>query len=129
MNSSSPANTQYAIGVNTDGAPKWLHENTSSGAQIYQPTGVSMPIGLCHFAATRTSQVIQFYLNGQPFGDPSSALIAPNGGSTSVFRIGNHTGLTAIAAIRSLKIVTSALSAAQIKNEYYLTLGNIYGRT
>jgi hypothetical protein len=89
---------------------------------------------LQHFAVTRTSNVIRFYSNGVQVGAASSALTTPTDGSASLLFVGGTggTGSTERFYTRfymsSLKVIASALTAAQVKSEYNRTLGGRLGR-
>ncbi len=106
----------------------WTQESGSGSPTSYNLTDHVIPrTYLCHVAATRASNVIRFYLNGRTFGAASSALTTPDGGTTSVFRIGGDAAQNAVQGnIASLKVVASALSASQIAGEFNLTLGSYY---
>lgn len=107
----------------------WTQESGSGAATSYALTNRVLPrTVLCHVAATRTSNVIQFYLNGRAFGAASSALTTPDGGTTSVFRVGGDASQNAVVGnISSLKVIASSLSAAQVAAEFNRTLGPLYG--
>lgn len=107
----------------------WTQESGTGTPTSYNLTDHVLPrTVLCHVAATRTSNVIQFYLNGRTFGSASSALTTPDGGTTSVFRLGGDAAQNGVQGnIASLKVIASALSAAQIAGEFNLTLGDYYG--
>lgn len=86
------------------------------------------PLSPFHFAMTRISNVVQFYINGRPWGAASSTLTTPDGGGSGRFRIGgpgNVGGPEGVTA--SVKLVASGLTAAQIAAEYNRTLGGFYG--
>lgn len=122
-------NIQYAINIPSGLMGfTWTQESGSGSATSYAlSTRVLTRTVVHHFAATRTSNVIQFYLNGRAFGVASSALTTPDGGTTSVFRIGGDGAQNAITGnIASLKVIASALSASQIAGEFNLTLGSYY---
>lgn len=107
----------------------WMQESGSGAATSYALTTRVLPrTSVVHLAATRSSNVIQYYLNGRPFGAASSALTTPDGGTTSVFRVGGDAAQNAVNGnISSLKVIASALSAAQVAAEFNLTLGAFYG--
>lgn len=127
--SSSANNIQYSVGVGPAGLPLWRQAHGSGTVVSYSPTGFGMPSDLCHLAVTRTSNVVQFYLNGRVLGPASSALTAPDGGSTSVLFIGDVAGGSNVeCCLHSLKIVASALTAAQVKGEYNRCLGAVFGQ-
>ncbi len=124
------SNNVWQLDITAGGAPRWVQDISTGSTAVYIPTGVSMPFDLCHFAVTRTSDVIQFYLNGLPFGAASGTLATATGGTASTFHIGNIEGIVSQAlecALGSLKIVATARSAAEIKAEYNRCLGSVYG--
>lgn len=102
----------------------------SAGANhTFSSTGVSnrgLPRNemLFYCAMVRESNVYTFYLQGLPYGTASGTLTAPTGGTAAFLVVRSDAASPDIAA---LKIVGSALSAAQIKAEYNRTLGAAYG--
>lgn len=127
--SSSANNIQYSVGIGPAGLPLWRQAHGSGTVASYSPTGFGIPSDLCHLAVTRTSNVVQFYLNGRVLGPASSALTAPDGGSTSVLFIGDIAGGSNVeCCLHSLKIVASALTATQVKGEYNRCLGAVFGQ-
>lgn len=102
----------------------------SSGTNIVYDLDELMPTTLCHFAMTRTSNVIQFYLNGRTLGAASSTLSTPAGGTSGLFSIGGDTNGPLpgpVVTMASVKVIGSALNATQVKSEYTRTLGGFYG--
>lgn len=82
--------------------------------------------GVYHWAMVRANAQVQFYLNGALAGAASSGLLAPTGGGSGTFTIGGTPGsavFDAQCAIASVKLIGSALSAAQVLAEYDRTLG------
>jgi len=110
----------------------WLSESGAGVDATYANPGPES-IGLIHnimyIAATRISNVVQFYVNGLPFGAPSAALTPPDGATSSKLFIGcdvtTSPGTNPI--IFSAKVIASGLNAAQIKAEYNRTMGPAYG--
>jgi hypothetical protein len=82
---------------------------------------------LCHLAVTRTSNVIQFYVNGRPYGNASTALVTPTGGADSRLRLGSTLAVRSKGIMASAKLIASALTAAQIRAEYQLCMGWSFG--
>jgi hypothetical protein len=124
-------NSLYAVVVDANGVSFWWERGSNTQFNWYPTPALFLPPGPNHFAVTRASNVIQFYLNGRPWGDPSPTQLAPTGGSISGLCIGNSddsVGYFPPGALADFKIVAGALSAAQIKAEYNLSLGQIYGQ-
>lgn len=122
-------NVLYAIQLTgNNGALSWLSES-GSGVNATYTANLGPGLGLCHVAATRTSNVVQFYLNGRAQGAASSALTTPVGGSNGRLFIGypdvGYLGPECV--MSSLKICNTALTAAQIATEYNTTLGPVFG--
>jgi len=125
-------NEQYQLGFTSDGYGFiWVQEFGAANFSFVTLSGVTLPLNqLCHFAVTRTSNVIQYYLNGQPLGAASTALTTPTGGSISTLKVGGSEDGASFGPpmmMASLKIIASALTSAQILGEYRLTLGQLYG--
>jgi hypothetical protein len=84
--------------------------------------GYGPPVGVVsHVAMVRTANQVQFYLNGRAVGAPSVGLLQPTAGAPPLqrFEVGGATGLSQPfwGWIASVKIVKSALSAAQVLRE------------
>lgn len=119
-------NTLYSYGINSDSLA-WLSESASGTDATYNNNRLP-PLGsLCHFAVRRLSNVIQFFVNGLPFGAASGTLATPTGGTTAFLSLGGAGGTTPLCALCSQKLILSGLSNAQIKAEYNRTLGGYLG--
>lgn len=131
--STSSDNTLYSVGMDSTvngGSLFWRSHHGTLVADSYTINNNPGPLVLNHFAVTRTSNVIQFYLNGTVLGSASSALTAATGGTNSKLRIGSAvTSFQPVQAsiLASVKVLASALTADQIRGEYNNTLGNFYG--
>lgn len=124
---SSVSNILYSIGISTGGFPEWIQQHGSNVSDTYTLTTDIFPSGLFHLAVTRTSDVIQMYVNGVPLGAASGTLTTATGGSGSSFRFGTQGGAPLAVALASLKVIGSALTAAQVKAEYNRTFGPVFG--
>lgn len=123
----SADNSLYGIDmVSGTGNVGFFSENNSGVDQYYALTE-RPPLNPFHFAATRISNVIQFYLNGKAWGAPSSTLTAPTGGSSGRFRVGLSASFGPEGVIASLKVIASGLTPTQVASEYNRTLGGLYG--
>lgn len=122
-------NVQYQLGWSDSGRLRWRQEFGASGTPAEHLTTASPSLNLpplrdiYYIAATRIGQVVQFYINGLPFGSASSALTAPDGGTSAVLRV----GVGGSWACMGLKISDGGLSDAQIKAEYNRTMGVAFG--
>ncbi len=125
---SSTNNRLYGVEFDSSGFPKWTQQHGTQDSSGGSFTCTDMfPPKLCHFAVTRISNVVQFYCNGLPLGSPSGSLTAPTGGSASVFHLGQGATAAGEGIVRSMKVIASGLSAAQVKAEYNRCLGNVFG--
>jgi hypothetical protein len=124
---SSTNNRLYGVEFDSSGFPKWTQQHgtqdSTGGAFVCSNM---FPPELCHFAVTRISNVVQFYCNGLPLGSPSGTLTAPTGGGSSVFHLGQGATAACEGIVRSLKIIATGLSAAQVKAEYNRCLGTVF---
>src|SRR6185369_8603719 len=85
----SDTNYMYYYALNaTDGNFTLISEN-GAGTNATYTLNDGPGLGLCHVAVTRTSNVIQFYLNGRAYGAASSTLVTPDGGGSGRFRVGS----------------------------------------
>lgn len=122
-------NQLYGLKYDTAPAVLWLQES-GAGVNATHAVGnaMMMPGQLCHMAVTRTSGVVQAYLNGRRWGSASSALTTPTGGGSGNFRLGSDaTPEYFHGAFASVKLIGSALSAAQVRAEYNRTMGPAFG--
>lgn len=89
------------------------------------------PLGLPAFGVPfllsmrRKAGVVSYAVQGVPYGDPSPVLLTPNGGTAAQLTI-NDPGSGAVDLL-GLEIIGSALTDAQIKARYNLTLGPAFG--
>lgn len=118
-------NTLWQFGPQTAAAFRWLQEyNTSGTDAAFISTGTNEALPATgvpfHAAAVRQGNVVTFYLNGRQYGTASAALTAAAGGTTSLLRV--MLGATSF-GLQGLKIVGSALTPAQIVDEYTRTIG------
>lgn len=120
-------NVQYAVAFISQDL-QWFHESGAGVDRVFSPNRLPPLFELCHLAARRQSNVIQFFINGRQFGAASSALTAPDGGSSSRLYLGYEANDTASYSIASLKIVASALTDAEIEAEHDRTLGPWHGQ-
>lgn len=125
-------NTQYSLGYDTTNGASlfWRSHHGTLVADSYTINNNFSPLVVNHVAATRTANVIQFYLNGLVLGSASTALTSPASGSSGTFRIGSGvSGFSTVPAgiVASVKLCSFALTADQIRGEYNNTIGNFYG--
>ncbi len=137
-----PDNTLYQFNLQATGAfnnTRNLSFVSESGAGVnatYSSSGTTASLGCIHnilkVDMRRQSNVIQFFVNGRPFGNPSAALTTPNGGNGANTRLVVGTnGPTGTAAdqilIFGLKLVSQALTNAELLAEYNRTMGPAFG--
>lgn len=124
-------NYLFSLGMGI-GSLNYIHEATGPSTRTYS-VDFQVPIRqLFHYAFTRVSNVIQFYVNGRPAGAASSALTAPGGGTSSQLCIGGRLNgdFSSIVSdslfngvISSVKIISSGLTATQMKSLYNNSMG------
>lgn len=121
-------NCLYLFGTQTFPALQWFSES-GGGVNASFVSGYGHPtIGLLtHYAVTRSSNVVQIYVNGRIYGAASSALVTPTGGTDGRLRIGSSLLVRANGIMGSAKLIGTALTAAQIRAEYNHCLGGAYG--
>lgn len=124
-------NTLYRLIIDQTGTNGMsaFHENAGGANVQFSSTGVAnrgLPRNEVPFyvAMVRQSNVYTFYLNGLPYGTASGTLGAPTGGTAAFLVVRSDAASPDVAA---LKIIDSALSAAQIKAEYNRTRGVAFG--
>jgi hypothetical protein len=127
-------NTLWSLALlNTSNAVNGLRYAAESGAgvdAIYSINHGPLPGTLNHLAMARASDVITFYLNGKQLGASSGTLTTAAGGTSTGFFVGaDAAGANAMRfSVSSLKVVSSALNAAQVLAEYNRTLGAFFPR-
>jgi hypothetical protein len=110
--------------------PVWRHfSESSTGTDATYSIDDLPPFGqAAHLAARRASGVVQWFVNGAAFGAASSALTTPTTSGTSArLRIGADSRNAPDCVLASFKLIDSALTADEIKGEYNLTLGSVFG--
>lgn len=125
------SNKAYEFGMGASGpyVIRLVSESGTTATDNMYSMQKALSLGvLHHLAVTRTSNVVQFYLDGVAWGSASSTLTAPNGGESGRFRVGNSTTSSPPppSVLSSLKVIRRALTAAEIKSEYASTLGPQY---
>jgi hypothetical protein len=103
----------------------YFAEYGTKQAISYTSTGGFLPNETAIIGLVRSSNEVTFYVNGRQIGNTSSGLSSPTGATASKLQIGGT--LLDGAVICSVKIINSALSAAQMKAEYNLSLGPVLG--
>lgn len=122
-------NTLWLFALVDSGRCRWLSESGAGVDAEYftasNPTFQRPPLrDPFHFAVTRVSNVVQFYLNGVAFGSPSGVLVAPAGGTSSTLIVNSGGGDW---SCMGLRIENIGKTAAQIKADYNATMGVAYG--
>lgn len=74
----------------------------------------------------RKSNVVQFFVDGVPFGDPSPVINTPTGGTSGQLTI--NQGSSTAFDLFGIEINSRALTDAEIKDTYNYTLGDEFGR-
>lgn len=91
---------------------------TGSGTDIsHNATDVEIDLGVpMHLAMVRSSNNVQFYLNGQAWGAASTGLSAPSGGGDSVLIVGSNGSSAQYlhGLVWDLHIADAALTQAEI---------------
>ncbi len=129
LDTGSDINYLYCLYATTARTPGWLSEHDVGINDNYEPAIVLPRLGeLFLFTVTRIANVIQCYLNDQPFGPPSDPLTPPTDGSASQLWVGGSggVGITKFCPpmrMASLKITPFGLSPAQVAAEFARTGG------
>lgn len=123
----SADNSLYGIDLISGSGNVGFFSENGAGVDQYYALTERPPLNPFHFAATRTSNVIQFYQNGRAWGSPSGTLTTPSGGGSGRLRVGLSGSLGPEGVIASLKIIAAGLNATQVASEYNRTLGGLYG--
>lgn len=95
------------------------------------PAGKGLPaLGVPFHLALRLKAVTggligQFFVQGEPFGDPSPVLTAPSGGTTAQLII--NQGGTTVFDLLGFEVDNTDLSDSQIKDSFNQTLGDEHG--
>jgi hypothetical protein len=118
-------NVLYQISVLSTGELRMFWENGAGSNNTFN-FGVGIPLGRpCLLQMTRTSNVLRMYIDGEQRGSTSGTLTAPTGGTNGRITVG-HT-VAQPWSMSSLKIIGSALSDAELLDEYNRSLGPLYG--
>ena len=120
-------NILYSVAMTDTFQSRWLHEQGAGANEVYGVDYQPQDEQICHFAVTRSSNVIQFYLNGRALGAASSALNAATGGADGRLYIGGSATGSWAGYLASVKLIGSALTAAEIRAEYNRTMGPAFG--
>jgi len=115
-------NGLYALNIFDDGQLEYdAEEGAGTNIEYASGTGHRIIEGrLYHLAFIRSSNQVTFFVNGQKFGDTSSGLNAPSGGSSSFLKVGGG-GNDGEATIACVKIIDSALTESQLYDEFKQT--------
>lgn len=73
----------------------------------------------------RKNNVIQFFVDGVPFGDPSPVINTPTGGTSGQLTL--NQGSSGVFDLFGIEINTRALTDAEIRETYDYTLGGEFG--
>ena len=123
-------NFLYSMYLNASEELYWFQEKGEGVNVDYLLAGYPIPIQQwVVIGATRTSNSIQFYLNGAKLG-PAATIDAPTGGDHGDCRLwigaedpGNANYLKA--HVKSIKIISSALTEAQMMTEFERVTGDL----
>jgi hypothetical protein len=104
--------SEYGAGLNAD-------FDSYGHVQSLPALGTPFLVGM-----RRRAGILTWWINGLQYGEPSGLLTTPTGGTTAVLSMG-----PAISRPEcfGLKIIASALTDAEMKDEYNRTLGSHYG--
>jgi hypothetical protein len=129
-------NELYNFGLPATGTPprrlSWFSEFGAGNNATFSSTG-NTGVGFIHnvmyMGARRQNNIITFFLNGLPMGASSAALTPPDGGTSSLFRIGGNASGGAIenVIVFSAKVIAGAISNADFLAEYNRTMGPAFG--
>ena len=127
-NDAESENFLYGLYLNSNEELYWFQEKDAGTNLDYTLTGYPIPLDQwVMIGATRTSNVIQFWLNGAKLGS-STSLSAPTGGGDGQLFIGSEnpgTQYRYTGHIKSVKIIASALTEAQMMEEFEQITGDL----
>jgi len=133
-NGASATNFLYGLttnaGTNGRNRYRYAHHTGANTFVTYASPNMGTDFTTALVGFTRTGGVVQFYKNDKSFGS-ASGVINPSGGGSSRFRIGAQIGITSPtvgAVIGGVKIISSAITGDQWKDQYNRTIGPLYGR-
>ena len=121
-------NFLYGLYLNSNEELYWFTE-TGSGTNVdYTLTGYPIPLHRwVMIGVTRTSNVLQFWMNGSKLGS-STTLTAPTGGTNGQLYIGAEIPGNQYrfkGHMKSIKIIASALTEAQMMAEFEKVTGDL----
>ncbi len=132
---SSTTNILYSATVVNATPPRLMNFLSESGVGVNASYTTAAPdsvppihnIGL--FAYSKIGGIVQFYMNGLPFGAPSGVLTTPFDGSAGRFQIGASDTTTTMtrAVCWGVRIDNVGRTAAEHKAVYNATLGQGFG--
>lgn len=122
-------NTSAQVSLAATRLLTWTSEHSTGIDDTYALTAAALPPpGVpFHYAVTRTANVVQHYVNGVAHGPASSALTAPDGGTTSKLSLGG--GVTTLGAAflcAEFKVIASGLNSTQVAAEAERSIGQLY---
>lgn len=120
-----PTNYGWSIQLVSGNQLAYFSEHAAGADDVYTDAGTNqgLPAVGVPFLLTlrRKGNVIQFFVDGVPFGDPSSVLNAPTGATTSQLVV--NQGASNAFDLFGLEVLATALTDAQIKDRYNHCLG------
>lgn len=98
---------------------RWIQKYGAGVSQTHEVTAYDFPMyDWVHVVGRRDEGIVQFFIDGVPFGDPSSALTAPTGGGSAWLQVGSweNGGADYTGELQSLVIESAALSNKDIRD-------------
>lgn len=131
LTESSADNYLYDLYLDSTYQLQYFAEQGSGTNITFGSTGFTVQIGsVIHYGLVRLNSQVTFYVNGKQLGPSSTGLAAPTGGTSGKLRIGADSAVSPTrmtGAISSVKLLNKALTAAQVAEDYNVTLGGVYG--
>lgn len=124
-----PSNYIWSVQLTDQNRLAYFSEHLAGLDDAYfaAPANRGLPSAGVPFLLTmrRRSNVIQFFVDGVPFGDPSPVINAPTGGTSGVLTF--NQGASSSFDVFGIEINSRALTDAEIRESYDYTLGDEFG--
>jgi hypothetical protein len=121
-------NYLYQFALTNQDVMAWFSESGAGVDASFNSTGAGAGLPSfntpMHIVARRASNIITYWVNGVQFGSASSALTTPTSGTSAVFSTHANSGAP---DMFGLKVINSAITDQQIRDEYNRTLGAAFG--
>lgn len=123
-------NYSYYFGVANEYGDAETYWQSGSGGDAYGQViqEILLPLRPCHLAVTRNDDyTLSVYVDGQNVYSVTTGLPKATLGTGGRFRLGSHDATAHTMLIASAKFFDRALTPAEVRAEYNMTLGPVYG--